>query len=495
MSATNTSKAVLILGAGLVSGPLVEYLANTCGYKVTVGSRTLARAEALAKPCENANALEIDVEKDEGVALLNKIVGDYDCVISMLPYLLHAVAAKAAVDAGKHFLTTSYVQPGVRALEEESKKKGVVMINECGVDPGTDHMSAMVYIDKVSGNKGKIVGFTSFCGGLPAPDSNTNPFGYKFSWAPRGVLLASANPARFLKDGKPVDIVKGTLFLPENYEKLSVDAPGMEGIEFEAYPNRDSTPYQNILKLPDAQLVLRGTYRYAGWCDTVQKFSELGFLSTEKQDFTKLLPGNASPTYAQLIAHLAKIQEPSTIENPIKLKDAVGNVLKLDAAHTFVLDRFEWLGLFDNTKHIVEFSKNLQNTSPLDVLCDLMQDKMQYAPGERDMILMQHVFDVEYEDNRKERVSSTMVSYGVPNGHSAMSRTVSYPVGIATKLVLEGKYTTPGLAIPTIPELYQPILDELDASFNIKWVHKVVSTKRKQQSSTDGDSKKQKTSN
>jgi len=330
----------------------------------------------------------------------------------------------------------------MKELEEEAKSKNLVIINECGVDPGTDHMSAMKIIDEVKSKGGKITSFSSYCGGLPAPQDNNNPFGYKVSWSPRGVLLASRNDALFLEDGNEVTIPGKVLF--DNYGTELIEELG---VEFEHYPNRNSLQYIDLYGLQDTKKMIRGTYRNKGWCSTVKKLVDMGYLDLEE---TQL----AGQSYAALTAQLvgSQAQDKHTL-----MKD-VATFLHLDAQHS-ILKSFEWLGLFSEQK----ISKV---TTRLDALCKLMEEKMQYNPGERDMLLMRHTFLAEYPSGKREKIKCTLIDYGIPHGDSSMSRTVSLPVAIATRLVLEGHYTKPGLSIPSIPQLYNPILDEL-ASLNI----------------------------
>jgi len=432
-------KEVLVLGAGLVVRPIVHYLAEK-GYKVVVASRTLDKAEQLVKGAPNAVAKQCDVETEEGKAALEGLITTADAVVSLLPYLLHPYAAKRALAHNKHFLTTSYVSAGMKELEQEAKEKGLVVINECGVDPGTDHMSAMKIVDNVKAKGGKVVSFSSFCGGLPAPQDNNNPFGYKLSWSPRGVLLASRNDALFLEDGKQVTIPGKVLF--DNYGTELIEELG---IEYEHYPNRNSLQYIDLYGLHDTQKMVRGTYRNKGWCSTIKKLVDMGYLDLDETSL-------AGQTYAGLTAQLVGSQA----KDSQTLRKDVAAFLKLDEGHQ-ILNSFEWLGLF--AEHPISDKVNTR----LDALCKLMEEKMLYAEGERDMLLMRHTFLVEYPSSgKKEKIKCTLIDYGIPHGDSSMSRTVSLPVAIATRLVLEGKYTTPGLSIPSIPELYNPILDELE---------------------------------
>jgi len=431
----------LVLGAGLVVRPIVHYLSEK-GYKVVVASRTLHKAEEIVSGAANAVAKACDVETEEGKAVLEELIPAADAVVSLLPYLLHPYAAKRALAHSKHFLTTSYVSTAMKELEQEAKEKGLVIINECGVDPGTDHMSAMKIIDAVKSKGGKIVSFSSYCGGLPAPQDNNNPFGYKLSWSPRGVLLASRNDALFLEDGKEVTIPGKVLF--DNYGTELIEELG---IEFEHYPNRNSLQYIDLYGLRDTKKMIRGTYRNKGWCSTVKKLVDMGYLDLEEAQL-------AGQSYAALTGKLVGSQ---ALDKDSLMKD-VAAFLQLDSQHS-IIKRFEWLGLFSE-------QQISQVTTRLDALCKLMEEKMQYAPGERDMLLMRHTFLAEYPSGTREKIKCTLIDYGIPHGDSSMSRTVSLPVAIATRLVLEGHYTTPGLSLPSIPQLYNPILDEL-ATLNI----------------------------
>jgi len=437
---------VLVLGAGMVAKPIIHYLSNDCKYKVILGSRTLEKAQQLCVGASKAVAIKVDIENEVDVKGLDDIVKDVSAVVSMLPYLFHAKVCEIAIRHKKHFLTTSYVSDAMRALEPSAKEAGIIIVNECGVDPGTDHMSAQKLMDKVHAEGGKIVGFRSFCGGLPAPEDNNNPLGYKFSWAPRGVLLASRNSALYLKDGKEVTIPGAVLF--ENYEIEKV--PGLD-FELESYPNRNSVQYLDVYKLRgECQSIIRGTYRYRGWCDAVKKLADLGYLDITEIDLTGY-------TYNKLTASLLKAPCSGKLLNDVSAQ------LGLEPTHK-IITTLQWLGLFDedplppNTK------------TRLDALCAAMLARMQYSEGERDMLIMLHTLDCVYPKEGKRRIyTSKLLDFGIKNGDSSMSRTVSLPVAIATKLVLQGKLKhLTGLVIPTLPELYNPILDELE-TMNIKF--------------------------
>jgi len=326
-------------------------------------------------------------------------------------------------------------------------------MSDSGVDPGTDHMSAMRVIDGVHSNGGKIVSFKSVCGALPAPDSNDNPFGYKFSWAPRGVLLASKNSALYLRDGKDVTIDGKDLFDSFEVEEF----PGIGTLE--VYPNRNSKGYVDVYGIKDVQTMMRGTYRWRGWCTSIKNISELGWLSTEE----KPIGGH---TYRDVTAMLLGIKSPDL--GDIKVHAAKKLNLDLDSK---VLSNIQWLGLLGEEK-IPEKIK-----TPLDALCNIALERLKYAPGERDMIVMKHEFIAEYPD-RREYLTSKLVDFGIPNGETSISRTVALPVAIAIRLILEGKVQLTGLQIPTTPQLYVPILDELEG-LGIKFIERTERVEKK----------------
>ena len=424
-------KKILCLGAGLVARPYIQYLSDN-DFHVIVASRTISKAERLIEGCKNAEAVAFNIAKDD--ELLEELTQKVDLVCSLLPYTYHVKAAKVAIRYKRHFCTTSYISDEMKALEDDANKAGILLLNECGVDPGNDHMSAMKIIDDVHNNNGKIVSFTSFTGGLPAPDANNNPYGYKLSWSPRGVLLAGRNDAQFRRDGKEVKILGSDLF--QNCEPMEV--PGMG--TFEGYPNRDSLSYIDIYSIPETKTMLRGTFRNVGWCGTLDKIADLGLLDIEERSLEGM-------TYAGLIRELT-----STSDSDVK--SAVAKLCNIESNDS-IITRLEWLGLFEEN----QIPSGINTV--LDALCNLFEEKLQYAAGERDMIVMHHEFMAEYPD-KKQKITSTLIDYGISNGDSSMSRTVALPVAIASKMILDGKITLTGVHRPIIPEIYELILQELE---------------------------------
>ncbi len=432
---------ILVLGAGLVSKPGVEYLLKN-GLVVTVASRTVSKAEKLVQGYENGSAKELLVENTEE---LEKLVQENDIIVSLLPWIHHVEVAKMCVKNSKQMATTSYVSEDMQKLDADVKSKGLLFLNEIGVDPGIDHMSAMKIIDEVHEEGGKINHFYSYCGGLPAPADNDNPFGYKFSWSPKGVVLASRNSAKFLENGEVVNIEGKDLFLnkrPETVEGLG---------DFEVYPNRDSMTYLKIYGLEEAQTVMRGTYRNIGWCDTFKKIVDLGLVDETP------IPGIEGVTFKKMMADLIGVSENEDVK--AKVAEKVG--LQTD---NLVINNLDWLGLFSD-------DKVAQCNNRLDILSEQLLEKLKFADGERDMIILQHKFFVENADNSKDLITSTLIDYGIPNGDSSMARTVSLPLGIGIKLMSENKINLTGVQIPIFKEVYTPVLKELETQ-DIKMVEK-----------------------
>ncbi|MFW9965544.1 MAG: saccharopine dehydrogenase C-terminal domain-containing protein [Candidatus Thorarchaeota archaeon] len=426
-------KKVLCLGAGLVARPYVQYMSDH-GFHVVVASRTKSKAELLIEGCKNAEVVTFNIMTDDD--LLDELTSKADLVCSLLPYIYHVKAARVAIKYQKPFCTTSYISDEMKELDAEARAAGILILNECGVDPGIDHMSAMQIIDHIHNQGGKIVSLTSFTGGLPAPDANDNPFGYKLSWSPRGVLLAGRNDAQFLHDGEIINIPGPELF--DHYKIMEVPRMG----KFEGYPNRDSLPFIDYYGIEETKTMQRGTFRNLGWCSTLKKVADLGLLSIEERSFTGM-------TYAEMMSELTKAD---SSESPV---DATARMIGLKNDDP-IIQRLDWLGLFDNQ----EIPSNV--TTYLDSVCNLFEQKLKYAPGERDMIVMHHEFIAEYQD-RKEKITSTMIDYGIPNGDSSMSRTVALPVAIASRMILEGSIDLIGVHRPVMSEVYEPILKELEA--------------------------------
>lgn len=426
-------KKVLVLGAGLVARPLVNYLLEQPDFHVTVADVEAGRAARLVAGRPRGAFIVLDIADKEA---LGAAIAQADLVVSMVPYTFHPVVAELAIERGKSMVTASYVSPAMRALDARAKDKGVVLLNELGLDPGIDHMEAMRVIHEIHDAGGQVLAFTSWCGGLPAPEANTNPFGYKFSWSPRGVLLASKNSAKFLKDGRIVTVPAEDLFAgPE-----TIGVPGLA--TFEGYPNRDSVMYREAYGIPEARTVFRGTLRYPGWCETLRKMVQIGLLDDAPKDRSGL-------TWNGLMAELAGAGPGADSRAAAAAKLGLG-------PGSPVMSRLAWLGLFDDSP------LPAPKASALDNLTALMIDRLRYEDGERDMIVLQHEFLARSGSGRTERIVSTLIDYGLPHGDSSMSRTVGLPAAIAARLVLEGRIGLKGVQVPVEPEIYGPVLDELE---------------------------------
>lgn len=427
-------KKVVVFGAGMVAGAHVEYLLDH-GFQVTVASRTVSKAQELVKGHPHGRAVAVNSDDH---AAMEELIRGHDLAVSLLPYVYHPVVARLCVKHGVHMVTTSYIKQAMADLDQDAKNAGVILLNEIGVDPGIDHMSAMRIIDRIQANGGRVTKFISWCGGLPAPEANDNPFGYKFSWAPRGVLLAGKNPAHYLWDGEEVDIKAGTLF--EHFWPLPIEIEGRQ-IEFEGYPNRDSMSYIAQYGIQGVATMFRGTVRNQGWCTTLSKISDLGLLDeTAREDL-------AGCTWAELTRKLVGGHGDLKADLAQKLETGIDSKAVTD---------LEWLGVFSDEP------LPAGHQAPIDILCARMLDKMLYQPGERDLLIMRHEFEAQYPD-KTEKITSTMVDFGIPNGYTSMARTVGLPAAIGVRLILEDKVDLTGVVAPMMPQIYEPVLNELEA--------------------------------
>jgi len=427
-------KKVLVLGAGLVAGAHTRYLLEQPDFHVTVASRTVRKAKDIIKDYPNGEARQLNVAD---AAALEGLISQADLAVSLLPYAYHPTVARLCVKHRKHMVTTSYVKEPMVQLDGAAQEAGVILLNEIGVDPGIDHMAAMKIIHQVQRDGGEITSFTSWCGGLPAPEANSNPYGYKFSWSPKGVLLASRNSARYLKDGMEVMIPGEELF--DHRWTVPVEVEG-EMIDFEGYPNRDSLPYMETYGITTTRGMFRGTLRNVGWCETMKKIVDLGLVDTDKLDDI------AGLTFAQFTARL--------IGSSGDLKQDLAAYLSI-AEDSQVMSRLEWLGLLSDDPLPVT------KGAPIDILTARMLEKMQFEEGERDLLILQHEFMAEYPDQR-QKITATMVDFGIPHGDTSMSRTVGLPAAIGVRMILQGKINLTGVHTPVVPEIYEPVLEELE---------------------------------
>ncbi len=445
----NGRKRIVIFGAGMVAAPAVEELATK--YNVTLVDANLESLEEIGNKVSSPIIptyphLQLYQRNAADKSVLAKLIPDADVVISFLPATMHGPIAEHCVSLRKPLVTASYVSPQISALDKEAKEKGVLILNECGLDPGIDHMSAMKLFDEIHSRGGTVKSFESYCGGLPS-NSENNPWGYQLSWSPRGVLLAAKNPAKFLRDGKQVDIQEGKIFR-ESFEINRCKS-------FEGYYNRDSMSYIDTYGLQgEVETFIRGTIRYKGWSETLEAMTNLGLLETEKLEKRK--------SYASLLRGLETDREKECVDAKMYAATYLG--IRTDSP---ILKKLDWLGIFSE-ETIPENA-----TTALDAVVGLMIEKMQYKDGQTDLVLLQHRIIAEYK-TEKEEINSTLVYRGTPNGDSAMAQTVGLPVAYAAELIVEGKLDDlVGVQIPTIPRIYTPILNRLDQEKGIVFIETV----------------------
>jgi saccharopine dehydrogenase-like NADP-dependent oxidoreductase len=426
-------KKILILGSGMVAGPIIKYLLNK-GYFVTVASNTPDRAKMLIGSFPKGKAVVWEAGQTDS---LDVLIQEHDLVVSLLPYSFHVMVAERCIKHKKDMVTTSYVKPEMKALDRQAREAGIIILNECGLDPGIDHMSAKRIIDTIHGFGGRVMEFYSLCGALPAPESaNENPFRYQFTWSPKGVVMASNNEAHYLKHGKQVFTATENLFK----DTFPIKVPGIGDLE--VYPNRDSIPYIEIYDIPETKTMYRGTIRYSGWCQILDIFKQLKLTSPEVRDFTGM-------TYSQMLLHLIGIKKTDNV------KKSVAKYLKIDEKH-LAIEALTFLGLLSDTP------MNRTKDSTYEIVSDLMIEKMMLPEQERDMSIMLHVFLAEYPDGRKEVIKSRLLDYGVPGKETSVARTVALPAACAVRMILEEEITIKGVHIPVLPEIYNPILLELE---------------------------------
>lgn len=423
---------VLVLGAGLVAGPLVRRLLGREDVRLTVASLGREEARRLVGDHPRGVARSTDVTDTNE---LGRLVAAADVAVSLVPATLHPIVARLGIEHRVHVVTTSYVSPEMRALDAEARRAGVALLNEIGLDPGLDHMAAMRIADAIRAEGGTIRGFVSACGSLPAPEAADNPWRYKFAWSPRGALVAATHGARYLADGGEVLVPGEELFA--HGRPADIEGVG----RFEAYPNRDSLHYVELYRLAGVRDMLRATLRWPGFCETMRAVTALGLLDQTERDW----PVGAS------WRDLAASRLPSGTGD---VRRRVAERLGLGPDHE-VLERLAWAGLFD------EAALPSRRAAPLDLLAGRLAERLRFAEGERDMVVQRHEIDWLAADASPRRAVSSLVAYGEPGGESATARTVSLPAAIAVELLLDRRVAIEGVAIPTRADLYEPILDRL----------------------------------
>ena len=437
-------KKLLIIGAGRSATTMIDYLlehAQAEDWKVTVGD--FHEALAIDKVGDNPRGRAIKFDVTDAVQR-QKEVADADLVISLLPPHMHTIVAKECLAEETNLLTASYVSDEMKAMDAEAREKGLLFLNEMGLDPGIDHLSAMEMIDRIRDKGGEITSFRSYCGALVAPESS-NMWGYKFSWAPRNVIMAGQGGVAIYRRGGT------TKYLPYQHlfkrtEEITVPQYG----EFEAYANRDSVSYIPLYGLESADTLLRATLRMPGYCRMWQAFIEMGLTDNSFQ-----IPNSEGMTYRDFVFSFLN-------ENP-GLNDRETLAFYLDVpVDGPVIRKIEALDLLSDT--VIP----LKNASPADILEHLLTRKWGLEDDDIDMVVMQHKIDYVL-NGVHHRLVSSMVDKGKDNLYTSIARTVGLPAAIGAKLILQGKVSLRGVHIPIVKELYDPILAELE-HYNIRFV-------------------------
>ena len=431
-------KHILIVGAGRSSSSLIDYLlreSSAQDWFVTLADNDVDLALSKIANHSRGKAAFLDVHN---AALRDELVKSVDVVISMLPAHLHLTLAFSCLEHKKHLLTASYVSKEMEGLNAAALEAGVLFLNECGLDPGIDHMTAMKSIHEIRKSGAKLLAYRSYTGGLIAPESDNNPWHYKFTWNPRNVVLAGqGSAAKFIINGNYKYIPYHKLF--SRYQQLEIEGLG----SFEGYPNRDSLSYRKTYGIEDIPTMLRGTLRNPGFCDSWNVFVQLGMT-----DDSYLIENSEQMTYREFTNSFLKYDRSENVE------EKLCSYLNIDKSAE-IFSRLEWLGLFKNERI------KLKNASPAAILQMILEHKWSLQPGDKDMIVMQHIFEYERAGSSFE-LKSSIVSVGDDETQTAMSKTVGWPLAIAAKLLLNGKLTNRGVVVPTFPGIYEPVLKELE---------------------------------
>ncbi len=434
-----STRKILIFGAGKSASFLIKYLLDKSvseNLEIVIADISLENAQKLAQNHLNAKTVQLDILKaQQRKAEIQKS----DIVVSMLPASLHIKVAKDCLAYGKNLVTASYISKELKALNQEVIAKGLVFMNEIGLDPGIDHMSAMHIIDRIKNSGGEIILFESFTGGLVAPESDTNLWNYKFTWNPRNVVVAGqGGVAKFLQEGKYKYIPYHKMF--RRTEFLEIDGYG----RFEAMANRDSLNYREVYGLKDVLTLYRGTIRKVGFFRAWNVFVQLGMT-----DDTYTLEGSEKMTYRDFVNSFLAYSPHDSVE--LKLR----HYLKIDQ-DDILWDKLLELDIFSRVKKV-----GLKNATPAQILQKILMDKWTLAEDDKDMIVMCHKFGYKI-DGKKKQIESSMVVIGDDQTYTAMAKTVGLPVAIATLKILNKVITTPGIQLPTTKEVYDPILEELE---------------------------------
>jgi alpha-aminoadipic semialdehyde synthase len=437
----SVEKHVVIVGAGRVAAPLVEYLHRDESIGITVACEKKDLSDNLARAFPRIESVYLDANENHNT--LGEIVKKANVAVSILPANLHHIVAQACIKEGTHMVTASYMSDDMKKLHKQAADAGVTILNEIGLDPGIDHLLALECIQEAQAHGGRITSFESFCGGLPAPEFSDNPLRYKFSWSPRGALLNTLSSARYLSKGQIVEISAGGELMNTT---RSLDF--LPGFNLEGFPNRDSTAYAKYYGIEDALTVLRGTIRYDGFAQAARMLQFLGLLDPEP--YPLLHAQGPEITWRKLICSLLGLGTDNMFYDNLK------NQIVERTGSEFSVGLLEELGLLDENGVI-------KCGSPLDTLTHYLSTKLALQKDERDLVILRHEIGINWPDNKKELRGVNFVVYGDVNGYSAMAKTVGYPAAIAAKMILDGEIQQRGMILPFAPEVYRTILSRLRA--------------------------------
>jgi saccharopine dehydrogenase-like NADP-dependent oxidoreductase len=441
-------KKILVIGAGRSAVTLIKYLLDNSSannWQVKVADFSIELADQAVGNHNNGKAIFFNVTDKKQ---RESEIENADIVISMLPASLHITVAKDCVRLGKNLVTASYVSTEIAELDEAAKQAGILLLNEIGLDPGIDHMSAMQVIDEIKENGGELTSFKSFCGGLVHPDYDNNPWNYKFTWNPRNVVLAGQGTAQYIENGDYKYIPYTSLF--ERTEHMEV----LDAGEFEGYANRDSLSYRKSYGLDDIPTLFRGTLRRKGYSEAWNVFVQLGMT-----DDTYKLENSASITNREFINMFLPFNDALTIEEKLCKQFSL-------TTDSVIFQKIAWLNVFSENK------VGIENASPAQILQKICEEKWTLGSEEKDMIVMQHQF--EYVQNgEQKKLNSSLLVFGDDPIYTSMAKTVGLPVAIATKLILSGAIKSIGVKIPTTKDIYIPVLKELEEN-GINFVEELV---------------------
>ena len=438
------TQKIFIIGAGRSASSLIKYLINVSAknnFELTIGDKDVSLVKDKIDGHKCASAIRFDVLNDD--QRISEIK-NADIVISMLPATLHFIVAQDCLKYKKNLVTASYVSKDIQSLNDQAEKQGVILLNEIGLDPGIDHMSAMKVIDDIKDRGGIIKSFKSYCGGLVAPEYDTNPWNYKFTWNPRNVVLAGQGTAQYIDSGKYKYIPYGQLF--KRTDTVNVLNYG----QFEAYANRDSLSYREVYKLNDIPTLFRGTLRKPGYSEAWDLFVQMGMTD---DSYEMDVSGMNYSDFFNSFIDVRNRNIKSYLKSHFRVSDDV-------------ISKVEWLGFFN------QINLGIDKGTPAQILQKILESKWLLQKEDKDMIVMQHQFIYEIEGEEHE-LHSSFVLLGEDQTYTGMAKTVGLPVGIATKLILNGEIKSTGVRVPVSKEIYKPVLEELE-QYGIRFIEEEI---------------------